>query len=150
MISENVMIALVGASGLVGGTALSQVFGRGLRKAQTDAIRQDIYQQLTTDLKAELDRVSAKLTQAEQRLTATSAEEAQLRRRIAELESRVTQLAANEATLSAELRATQKERDQLLISLAGKDATITALTAQISDLRVQAATLQAASVHSAG
>ncbi|MEW2383393.1 hypothetical protein AB0873_15060 [Micromonospora sp. NPDC047707] len=155
-----VVVALVGAAGAVGagltGTVVAHVLGRQTRAAQQrlaeaqakqaeaaaeqlqaeeDRIRQSIYQDLTRDLRTELQQVKAALHDARQSLAATSAEAERLRQRVVELESRIAQL-------GGEVRSVQAERDQLRIQLAGKEATITALTGQIGDLKAQLAALQ--------
>ncbi|MFF5228458.1 hypothetical protein [Dactylosporangium sp. NPDC000521] len=104
-------------------------------EAQTALLRQDIYQQLTSDLRAELERVQLSLR-------ATSQEAEQLRTRVVDLESRVAQLTRAEAQASQELERVQRERDQLRAELAARDATIAELRQQITDLRVQAALIQ--------
>ncbi|MFG3709226.1 hypothetical protein ACGF7U_31470 [Micromonospora sp. NPDC047670] len=176
-----VVVALVSAAGVIGagltGTVVAHVLGRQTRAAQQrlaaaqtkqaeaaavqlqaegDRIRQDIYQELTTDLRTELQSVKSDLNgtltalrDARQSLARTSAEAERLRRRVVELESRIAQLELTEQHLSAELRAVQAERDQLRIQLAGKEATITALTSQIGDLKTQLAGLQQAPAQSA-
>lgn len=149
-----VTTALVGACGaLAGGLAASpvvaQIMSRRLRaaqaaqtaaqtdqlKAQTDSLRQDIYQQLTEDLRAELGRVRASLRW-------TSAEAEQLRTRVVDLESRVAQLTQAEARASDALQAVQVERDQLRADLAARDATIAELRQQVTDLKLQLALVQ--------
>lgn len=169
-----VIVALVSASGVVGagltGTVVAHLLGRQTRavqqrlaaaqasqaratarqlEAEHDKIRQDIYQELTADLRTELQGVKSELREtlsalrdARASLAATSAEAERLRLRVVELESRIAQLERTEQHLSSELRAAQTERDQLRVQLAGKDATITALTAQIGDLKAQLAGLQ--------
>lgn len=102
-------------------------------KAQTDVLRQDVYQQLTEDLRVEIGRVRADLETARTSLRLTSDEAERLRHRVLELESRVVHLSAAEA----ELRIVQGERDRLRTELAARDATIIALTGQIGDLKAQ-------------
>lgn len=116
-------------------------------RADADRIRQDIYQEITADLRAELQQAKAALHDVRQSLAATSAEAEQLRRRVVELESRIAHLANVEQRQAAELRAVQTERDQLRVQLAGKEATITALTAQLGDLKVQLAGLTTPAPH---
>lgn len=156
-----VVSALVGAGGTVVGAAIvgpviGHLLGRRARAAQNKLaeaqaqqlhaeaarIGQDVYQQLTADLRTELAQVRAALQDARDSLAATSAEAERLRQRVTDLESRTAQLERTEQHLSEELRAVQAERDQLRIQLAGRDATITALTAQIGDLKAQTALLQ--------
>jgi chromosome segregation ATPase len=108
---------------------------------QTGLLRQDIYQQITDDLGAELTRVKAELQDARDSLRRTSAEAEGLRLRVVELESRIAQLTSAEQHLSAELRAAQSERDQLRIQIAAKEATISALQREIGDLKDQVARL---------
>lgn len=161
-----VIVALVSASGVVGagltGTVVAHVLGRQTRAGQQrlaaaqtrqaeaaaeqldaegDRIRQEIYQGLTADLRTELQQVRATLRDAQLSLAATSAEAERLRVRVVELESRTAQLEGIEQRQAAELRQAQFERDQLRIQVASKDATITALTAQVGDLKVQLAGL---------
>lgn len=104
-------------------------------RTQTDVLRQDIYQQLTADLREELDRVRASLR-------TTSQEAEQLRTRVVDLESRVAQLTQSEARASDALREVQAERDRLRAEFAAAQATITELRGQITDLRVREASLQ--------
>jgi predicted RNase H-like nuclease (RuvC/YqgF family) len=139
-----VVAALIAAGGAIAGGAITapvvaHLLGRQHArtqddhlKAQTDLIRQDIYQQLTTDLRAELERVRASLR-------STSAEAEQLRTRVVDLESRVAQLTLSEARAAGELREVQAERDRLRAELAARDATIAELRGQVNDLRLQAA-----------
>lgn len=162
-VDPTIVTALVGAGGsLAGAAVVGPIVGHVLSRrqraaqavltkaqaeqitAQTGLVRQDIYQQITQDLGAELARVKADLKEARESLQRTSAEAERLRVRVVEMESRVAQLAATEQHLSAELRTVQAERDQLRIQLAGKDATIAALQQQIGDLKAQAASLQSA------
>lgn len=106
--------------------------------AQTDLLRQDLYQQITGDLQAELGRVQTALADARESLRITNAEAERLRVRVVELESRL----AHVTTVEAELQRVQAERDQLRIDLAARDATIRELQQHIADLRVSAAQLQ--------
>jgi SMC interacting uncharacterized protein involved in chromosome segregation len=168
-VEPTVLVAVISAGSAIGGGALvgpvvGHLLGRRLRtaqaalaaaqaeqqkaaagqlKADADRIRQDIYQEITEDLRIELQRVRVALQDAQKSLAATSAEAERLRQRVVALESRIAQLEMTEQHLSAELRATQAERDQLRIALAGREATITALTAQIGDLKAQLATQHA-------
>lgn len=147
-----VTAALVGtvgavAGGLVTGPVVAKLLGRRHERAQdehlkakTDLIRQDIYQQLTADLRNELQRVRTSLRE-------TSAEAEQLRTRVLDLESRVAQLSQAEAQASAALREVQGERDRLRAELAARDATIAELRQQVADLKVREAALQAQVVH---
>lgn len=129
----NAAIATVGLIvGGVTGPIVGHWLGRDHRRAQTDLIRQDIYQQLTGDLKTELDRVRASLRE-------TSAEAERLRGRVLDLESRVAQLTRAEAQASQELERVQRERDYLRAELAARDATIRELRAQVTTLTLQAA-----------
>ncbi|SCL15027.1 hypothetical protein [Micromonospora inyonensis] len=141
-----VLIAVVTSAGVVGagatGTIVAHILGRRLRaaqikqteaqaeqlKVQTALVRQDIYQQLTDDLRNELARVKADLDTTRESLRITSAEEERLRTRVLELESRV-----------AELASVREERDRLRIDLAARDATIQELQRQVGDLKVQLA-----------
>jgi septal ring factor EnvC (AmiA/AmiB activator) len=109
-------------------------------KAQTDLIRQDIYQQLTEDLKSELERVRTSLR-------TTSAEAEQLRQRVLDLESRVAQLTQAEARASEALREVQAERDRLRAELAARDATIAELRGQVYELKLQVAMVQPPAAH---
>lgn len=134
-------IAAVGAiaGGVVTGPIVAHFLGRRHQatqddhlKAQTDLIRQDIYQQLTADLRLELERLRTSLR-------STSAEAEQLRTRVVDLESRVAQLTQAEARASDALREVQGERDRLRADLAARDATIAELRQQVTDLhRLQA------------
>ncbi|GAA2327583.1 hypothetical protein [Dactylosporangium salmoneum] len=142
-----IVAALIGAGGaLAGGIVTGPIVARLANRrqaaaqakhleAQTDLIRQDIYQQLTDDLKAELERVRTSLRQ-------TSAEAEQLRGRVVDLESRVAQLRLSEARASEALREVQGERDRLRAELAAATATIAELRAQVADLKLQAVVLQ--------
>ncbi|OKI47242.1 hypothetical protein [Micromonospora sp. CB01531] len=141
-----VIVALVAAAGTVGagvtGTVVAHLLGRRLRaaqaaqstaqteqiKTQTALLRQDIYQQLTDDLRQELARVKADLETTRESLRITSSEEERLRGRVLELESRV-----------AELATVRDERDRLRIDLAAREATISELQRQVADLKVQLA-----------
>lgn len=132
------------AGGLVTGPVVAHFLGRRHQaaqddhlKAQTDLIRQDIYQQLTADLRTELERVRTSLR-------TTSVEAEQLRARVVDLESRVAQLTQAEARASEALREVQAERDRLRTDLAARDATIAELRGQVSELRIKEAALQAA------
>lgn len=137
------MAAAVGAVGSgVGGITATHILGRRLRaaqitqaKAQTKQIEaqaaligQDIYQQITADLRDELARVKADLESTRESLRLTSTEEERLRARVLELESRVV-----------ELSHVREERDRLRIDLAAREATITELQRQVADLKVQLA-----------
>ncbi|SCL33547.1 hypothetical protein [Micromonospora inyonensis] len=111
-----VLIAVVTSAGVVGagatGTIVAHILGRRLRaaqikqteaqaeqlKVQTALVRQDIYQQLTDDLRNELARVKADLDTTRESLRITSAEEERLRTRVLELESRVASWPACGAT----------------------------------------------------
>lgn len=129
-----VIAALIGAGlgvGGIGGQLAAHWLGRDHRRAQTDLIRQDIYQQLTGDLKTELDRVRASLRE-------TSAEAERLRTRVLDLESRVAQLTRAEAQASQELERVQRDRDHLRAELAARDATIRELRGQVATLTLQA------------
>ncbi|PZG18989.1 hypothetical protein C1I95_12490 [Micromonospora craterilacus] len=151
-----VLVALIGAGGaLAGGAIVGPVVGHLLSRraragqaaiataqaeqlrAEADKLRQDIYQELTQDLRGELQRVRTALETAQQSLAQTSGEAERLRQRVTALESRIAQLERTEQHLSAELRATQAERDQLRIALAKSEATCAALTAQVGDLKAQ-------------
>lgn len=140
-----VVAAVFAAGGAIAGGSLtatvSHVLGRRTRAAQdehlttqTEALRQDIYQQLTKDLREELDRVRVSLRE-------TSAEAEQLRGRVLDLESRVAQLTRAEAQASQELERVQRERDQLRTDLAARNATITELRNQVTTLTLQASLL---------
>lgn len=128
--------AAIATAGLIVGGVTGPVvgawLGRDHRRAQTDLIRQDIYQQLTGDLKEELDRVRTSLRE-------TSAEAERLRARVLDLESRVAQLTRAEAQASQELERVQRERDQLRADLAARNATIAELRGQVATLTLQAA-----------
>ncbi|MET7395630.1 hypothetical protein ABZS66_19280 [Dactylosporangium sp. NPDC005572] len=136
-----ILTALIGTGGtVVGGVITGAVVGRRLRRAQadhlaaqTDVLRQDIYQQVVADLRTELERLQTALR-------ATSAEAERLRLRVLELESRVAQLSQAEAHLAAELRTTQADRDRLRADLAARDATVAELRAQVHHLELQLAT----------
>ena len=134
-----VVTAAIAAAALVVGGVTGPIVGHWLgrdhRRAQTDLIRQDIYQQLTGDLKTELDRVRTSLRE-------TSAEAERLRTRVLDLESRVAQLTRAEAQASQELERVQRERDQLRADLAARNATITELRAQVATLTLQATLVQ--------
>jgi chromosome segregation ATPase len=104
--------------------------------AQTAQIRQDIYQELTADLRGELDRVRTELQTARQSLALTSAEAERLRQRVLELESRVAQLASHEQHLVDELAATRAQ-------LADRESTITWQREQIAHLEGQLVALRA-------
>lgn len=128
----NAAIATAGLIvGGVTGPVVQALLGRDHRRAQTDLIRQDIYQQLTGDLKTELDRVRTSLRE-------TSAEAERLRARVLDLESRVQQLTRAEAQASQELERVQRERDHLRAELAARDATIRELRGQVATLTLQA------------
>lgn len=146
-----VLAALIGVGGAIAGSAITgpavaHLLSRRQRtvqaaqttaqteqlKAQTDSLRQDIYQQLTEDLRDELERVRASLR-------STSQEAEQLRGRVVDLESRVAQLTLSEARASEALREVQTERDRLRADLAAREATITELRQQVADLRLQTA-----------
>lgn len=135
-VDPTVVTAAIAAGALVVGAVTGPIVGHWLgrdhRRAQTDLIRQDIYQQLTGDLKAELDRVRTSLRE-------TSAEAEQLRTRVLDLESRVAQLTRAEAQASQELERVQRERDQLRTDLAARNATIAELRGQVTTLTLQAA-----------
>ncbi|WP_018813196.1 hypothetical protein [Salinispora pacifica] len=156
-----VQVALISAGSAIGGGGLvipvvAHFLGRQTRAAQqrladaqaeqaqatTGQIRQDIYQELTMDLRSELQQVRSALRHARKSLAATSAEAERLRLRVVGLESRIAQLELTEQQLSAELRAAQAERDQLRGQPADGEATISALTCQINDLEAQLAGLQ--------
>jgi predicted RNase H-like nuclease (RuvC/YqgF family) len=137
-VDPTVVAALVAAGlgvGGVGGQFVAHWLGRDHRKAQTDLIRQDIYQQLTKDLKDELDRLRTSLRE-------TSAEAEQLRSRVLDLESRVAQLTRAEAHASEELQRVERERDQLRADLAARNATIAELRSQVTTLTLQASLAQ--------
>lgn len=133
-----VIAAAVGAGGtLVASPLVAHLLSRRQRAAQTrhidaqvDQIRQDIYQGLTTDLRAELSRVNAELLTARQSLAATNAEAERLRVRVVELESRTAQLAIAERRTLDDLAVARAQ-------LADKDATIAALTQQVTLLQDQ-------------
>ncbi|MEU8264491.1 hypothetical protein AB0C02_28195 [Micromonospora sp. NPDC048999] len=146
-----VLSALIGAGGvivggLVTGPAVAKVLGRRMEeaqrlqvqsqaeqvRAQTEAIRQGIYEQLTTDLRSEIDRLKTELADARQSLRITSDEAERLRARVLELESRV-----------AELTTVQAERDRLRSDVAARDATIHELQRQVGDLKAQLASAMA-------
>jgi chromosome segregation ATPase len=139
-VDGGLLAALVGAAGTVlgaavGGPAAVQLVSRRLRDAQarhTDAqaakIRQDIYTQLTTDLRGELERVRGELETARQSLAATSAEAERLRQRVLGLESRVAQLESDEQRLVDQL-------DTARAQLADREATITVQRELIAHLQ---------------
>jgi chromosome segregation ATPase len=141
--------AVVGAA--VGGPLAAGLVGRRLRAAQAAQhaaqakqlqaeaarISQDVYQQITQYLRAELDRARSQITDLREALRITSTEEERLRVRVTALESRLAQLTTAEAGLAAELRRTQGDRDRLREVLAARDATITALRGQVEDLTAQ-------------
>lgn len=140
-----VIAALIGAGlgvGGIGGQLAAHWLGRDHRRAQTDLIRQDIYQQLTGDLKTELDRVRASLRETSDSLRETSAEAERLRARVLDLESRVAQLTRAEAQASQELERVQRDRDHLRAELAARDATIRELRGQVATLTLQATLAQ--------
>jgi chromosome segregation ATPase len=147
-VDPTVLTALIGGAGTVLGAAVASpvavaLISRRLRDAQaehlgaqTAQIRQDIYQQLTADLRAELDRVRGELRTARESLASTSAEAERLRQRVLGLESRVAQLEHDEQHLVAELATTRAQ-------LANREATITVQREQIAHLQGQLAALQA-------
>ncbi|MCW6008512.1 hypothetical protein K1W54_28805 [Micromonospora sp. CPCC 205371] len=141
-----VLAALIGGGGTLLGAAVASpvavalMSGRLRRaqakhlEAQTDQIRQDIYQQLTIDLRSELERVRGELETARQSLTATSAEAERLRQRVLDLESRVAQLESDEQRLVDQL-------DTARAQLADREATITVQRELIAHLQGQLAAL---------
>jgi chromosome segregation ATPase len=139
-VDGGLLAALVGAAGTVlgaavGGPAAVHLMSRRLRDAQAEhmdaqaaKIRQDIYTQLTADLRGELERVRGELETARQSLAATSAEAERLRQRVLGLESRVAQLESHEQHLVDQLTATRAQ-------LADREITITVQREQIAHLQ---------------